>query len=466
MESAEFRKCAKELVDYVADYLDTVRDRPVLPDVQPGYLRDLLPVSAPEKPEQWEDILHDVERVIMPGMTHWNSPHFHSYFPTANSYPSMCADILGSALSCIGFTWIASPACTELEMVMMDWLGKALKLPEDFLFESGGTGGGVIQGTASESTLVALLAARSRTLALSKGAKLENLVAYASDQSHSSVERAALLGAVRIRLLATDEDLSLRGHTLAKAIEEDRGKGDIPFLVIGTLGTTNTCAFDNIKEIGKICVEEKLWFHIDAAYAGSAFLCPEFRPLLDGVEYADSYNFNPHKWMLVNFDCSAMWVKNSLYLTEAFSVNPTYLKHENEGQIPDYRHWQIPLGRRFRALKFWFVFRLYGVEGLRKHIREQVKLAKEFEQLVLADPQFEVVGPVTMGLVCFRLKGSDPLNESFLKTVNDRRRITITPTKVRGRFIQRFAICSRFTTSPDVVFAFKELQKVAALVKT
>lgn len=465
MDPKDFRKCAKECIDFVANYLDTIRERPVLPDVQPGYMRELLPDSAPEMPEHFKAVLHDVERVIMPGMTHWNSPHFHAYFPTANSYPSMCADILASALTCIGFTWMASPACTELEMIMMDWLGKMLHLPEQFLFESGGPGGGVIQGTASEATLVALLAARSRTLTLTKGAKLDKLVAYASDQSHSSVERAALLGAVKIRLLPADKDLSLRGETLCKAIQEDRKKGDIPFLVIGTLGTTNTCAYDNIKEIGKVCVAEKLWFHIDAAYAGSAFICPEFRPYLDGVEYADSFNFNPHKWLLVNFDCSAMWVKNRLEITEAFSVNPTYLKHEKEGQIPDYRHWQIPLGRRFRSLKMWFVFRIYGAEGLRKHIREHVRLAKEFERLVTSDAQFEIVYPVTLGLVCFRLKGSNSVNESLLKMVNDRRKIYIVPTKVREEFVLRFAVCSRFTKSEDIAFAFNEIKEVAALVK-
>ncbi|CAL1285576.1 unnamed protein product [Larinioides sclopetarius] len=315
MDADEFRKCGKELVDMVASYLETLRQLPVLPDVQPGYIRDLVPNEAPEKAEKWQDVLKDVEKVIIPGMTHWNSPHFHAYFPTSNSYPAMCAEILGSALTCIGFTWMSSPACTELEIVMMDWLGKALQLPEHFLFESKGKGGGVIQGTASEATLVALLAARSRTLALTEGAKLENLVSYASDQvnyiyfsqSHSSVERAALLGAVKMRLLPADENLSLRGETLERAIREDRERGKIPFYVVATLGTTSTCAFDNLREIGQICQREKIWLHIDAAYAGSSFICPEFRPFLDGVEYADSFNFNPHKWLLVNFDCSAMW---------------------------------------------------------------------------------------------------------------------------------------------------------------
>ncbi|XP_054713370.1 aromatic-L-amino-acid decarboxylase-like [Uloborus diversus] len=465
MDSTEFRRCAKELVDFVADYLDRIGERSVLPDVQPGFMAELLPDEAPQESENWKEVIKDIERVVMPGMTHWNSPHFHAYFPTANSYPSMCADILLSALSCIGFTWMSSPSCTEMEMVMMDWLGKAIQLPEHFLFESKGPGGGVIQGTASEATLVALLAARSRSLALTKGAKLEKLVAYASDQSHSSVERAALLGAVRMRLLPTDENLSLRGDTLAKAIKEDKDKGDIPFIVVATLGTTSTCAFDNLKEIGTVCSKEDIWLHIDAAYAGSSFICPEFRPLLDGVELADSFNFNPHKWLLVGFDCSTMWVKNRLDITEAFSVNPTYLKHEKEGQIPDYRHWQIPLGRRFRSLKMWFVFRMYGIRKLQEHIRKHVALAKEFERLVCGDARFEVVEPVLLGLVCFRLKGPNHLNEELNRRVNERRRIHITPTRVRDRYILRFAICSRVTTSEDITFAWEEIRQVAALLE-
>lgn len=462
MEAEDFRKCGKELVDLIANYMETIRQRPVLPDVQPGYMQELLPNEAPEKPERWEDVLKDIEKVIMPGMTHWNSPHFFAYFPTGNSYPSMCADMLISALTCIGFTWKSSPACTELEMVMMDWLGKALQLPEEFLFESKGPGGGVIQGTASEATLVALLAARSRTLVLTKEAKLENLVAYTSDQSHSSVERAALLGAVEMRLLPPDEQLSLRGDTLEKAIQEDKAKGKIPFIVVATLGTTSTCAFDNLLEIGRICKREKIWLHIDAAYAGSSFICPEFRPFLDGIEYADSFNFNPHKWLLVNFDCSAMWVKNRMEITEAFSVNPTYLKHDKEGQIPDYRHWQIPLGRRFRSLKLWFVLRMYGIEGLRKHIRTQVHLAKEFEKLVESDDRFEIVTPVHLGLVCFRRKGPNSVNENLIKRINDRRKIHMTPTIVRDSFILRFAVCSRYTTLEDVDFAWREIQLVSS----
>ena len=297
----------------------------------------------------------------MPGVTHWHHPQFHAYFPTANSYPGIgsnlfclqelptskiclsVADMLSGAISCIGFSWLASPACTELEMLTMDWLGKMLNLPEHFLFSSEGPGGGVIQGTASEATLVALLSARARVVTeymeahpeeeVVHGGLFSRLVAYGSKQAHSSVERAGLLAGVRMRLLESDADFSLRGDTLEAAAKEDLERGLIPFCVVATLGTTSSCAFDNLQEIGPVCQQLGLWLHVDAAYAGSSFICPEFRPLLNGIELADSFNFNPHKWMLVNFDCSAMWFKDASLTVDAFSVDPVYLKHRHQGQV-------------------------------------------------------------------------------------------------------------------------------------
>lgn len=268
-----------------------------------------------------------------------------------------------------------------------------------------------MQGTASEATLVALLSAKAKTVSQFKEthddenevkAFKSKLVAYASCQAHSSVERAGLLGDVTMRLLEPDQDLSLRGSTLSEAIAKDRASGLVPFFVVATLGTTNCCSFDNIIELGKVSQDNELWMHIDAAYAGSAFICPEYRPILNGIEYADSFNFNPHKWMLVTFDCSAMWVKDSHLIADAFNVDPLYLKHQYQGQVPDYRHWHIPLGRRFRALKMWFVMRLYGQNGLRDYIRKHIRQAHEFETLLLSDERFEICSPVTLGLVCFR----------------------------------------------------------------
>ena len=436
--------------------------------VSPGYLAPLQPACAPQKAEHWTAVMADIEKVVMPGVTHWHHPQFHAYFPTANSYPAIVADMLSGAISCIGFSWLASPACTELEMLTMDWLGKMLALPEHFLFASGGPGGGVIQGTASEATLVAVLSAR--TQAIAKHAKEQDqevqdsnitsrLVAYCNSQAHSSVERAGMLAGVRMRLLESDENFSLRGETVAKAVREDREQGLVPFCVIATLGTTSSCAFDKLQEIGPVCAELGLWLHVDAAYAGSAFVCPEFRPLLDGIELADSFNFNPHKWMLVNFDCSAMWFRDARLTVDAFSVDPVYLKHSHQGEIPDYRHWQIPLGRRFRSLKLWFVMRLYGVEGIQAHIRTQVELAKQFAAMVEKDARFELPVPAAMGLVCFRLKGSNTVNEKLNTRINEAAVIHVTPSKIRETYILRFAVCSRFTVESDIQLAWDEVRR-------
>ncbi|XP_075413642.1 aromatic-L-amino-acid decarboxylase isoform X3 [Tenrec ecaudatus] len=422
MNASEFRKRGKEMVDYIADYLEGIEARQVYPDVEPGYLRPLIPASAPQEPETFEDIMTDVEKIIMPGVTHWHSPHFFAYFPTASSYPAMLADMLCGAIGCIGFSWAASPACTELETVMMDWLGKMLELPEAFLAESGGEGGGVIQGSASEATLVALLAARTKVTRqlqmaspeLSQASIMEKLVAYSSDQ------------------------------------------------VVATLGTTPCCSFDNLLEVGPICTEANVWLHIDAAYAGSAFICPEFRHLLNGVEFADSFNFNPHKWLLVNFDCSAMWVKKRSSLTGAFKLDPLYLKHSHQdsGLITDYRHWQLPLGRRFRSLKMWFVFRMYGVKGLQAYIRKHVQLSHEFESLVRQDPCFEICAEVTLGLVCFRLKGTNEQNEALLEKINSAKKIHLVPCHLREKFVLRFAICSRTVESAHVQQAWKHIREL------
>lgn len=469
MEANQFREFGKEMIDYVANYLENIRDRRVLPTVEPGYLRPLLPEQAPEKPDNWQEVLSDVERVIMPGITHWHSPRFHAYFPTANSYPGIVADILSGGIACIGFSWIASPACTELEVVMMDWLGKMIGLPKEFLACSGGKGGGVIQGTASEATLVALLGAKARAIHyvkkinpdLSDADITMKLVGYTSCQSHSSVERAGLLGGVKLRALPTDEKNVLRGSTVEQAIQKDKEAGLIPFYVVATLGTTSSCTFDNVEEIGPVCNDNNVWLHIDAAYAGSSFICPEYRYLMKGIEKADSFNFNPHKWMLVNFDCSTMWLKDPTWLVDAFNVDPLYLKHEQQGSAPDYRHWQIPLGRRFRALKLWFVLRLYGVENLQKHIRKQISLAHYFEKLVLSDDRFEITEEVVMGLVCFRLRGANEPNENLLKRINARGVIHLVPSKIRDVYFLRLAICSRLTGEKDIDISWKEVKEAA-----
>ncbi|XP_028436936.1 histidine decarboxylase [Perca flavescens] len=317
MQAEEYNRRGKELVDYITQYLGSIRERRVIPDVKPGYMKELLPDTAPTEPEDWETIFNDIEKVIMPGVVHWQSPHMHAYYPSLTSWPSMLGDMLADAINCVGFTWASSPACTELEMNVMDWLCKALGLPSFFLHHHPDSrGGGILQSTVSESTLVALLAARKDKF-LQLQAELDQdvddsalnsrLVAYASDQAHSSVEKAGLISLVKIRFLPTDEQLSLKGDTLKQAIQEDRRRGLVPFMLCATLGTTGVCAFDNLSELGPVCAEEGLWLHVDAAYAGSAYFCPELRWSLEGIELAHSFVFNPSKWMMVHFDCTAFW---------------------------------------------------------------------------------------------------------------------------------------------------------------
>uniref|UniRef100_A0A1I8MS08 Aromatic-L-amino-acid decarboxylase n=1 Tax=Musca domestica TaxID=7370 RepID=A0A1I8MS08_MUSDO len=469
MEPKEFSDFAKSMVDYIVEYLENLRERHVLAKVQPGYLRPLIPDAAPEDPDTWQDVMADIESVIMPGITHWQSPRFHAYYPMTNSYPSIVADMLSGAIACVGFSWMASPACTELEVVMLDWLGNMIGLPKEFLASSGGKGGGVIQGTASEATLMALQAAKAKKLQEVKEEHPEwaddmivtKLVAYASDQAHSSVERAGLFGGVKMHFIPSDAKHSMRGEDLEMAIKNDLEAGLIPFYAVVTLGATNSCAFDRLDECGPVGNKYNIWIHVDAAYAGCAFICPEYRHFMSGIETADSFNFNPHKWLLVNFDCSTMWLKDPSWLINAFYVNPVYLRHETQGSLPDYRHWQIPLSRRFRALKLWFVLRLYGVKQLQDHIRRYCKFAQEFAELCGADGRFEIVGDVHMALVCFRLKAGNTANEKLLKAINCRGNIHMVAAKIHEIYFLRMAVCSRYTKSEDMIYTWNEVKAVA-----
>ncbi|XP_025264514.1 aromatic-L-amino-acid decarboxylase-like, partial [Camponotus floridanus] len=322
-----------------------------------------------------------------------------------------------------------------------------------------------LQGSASECTFICLLAAKEYTTRQMKILHPElnediiktKLVAYTSNQSNSSVEKAGILGSMLIRLLPVDNKCSLRGETLKKAIQDDLEKGLIPCYVVATLGTTGTCAFDKLDEIGPICKEYNIWLHIDAAYAGAAFICPEFRHLMSGVQYADSFNVNAHKWLLTNFDASVMWVKDSRRLIEAFSVDRIYLAHDKEGLAPDYRNWGISLGRRFRSLKLWFVMRLYGVEGLQKHIRHTIKLAQLFEKYLRSDNRFEIVTDAVMGLVCFRIKGDNSLTKKLLDRLTARRQVYLIAGTYQEKLIARFVICSRLCREEDIVFSWNEI---------
>ncbi|XP_063169947.1 histidine decarboxylase [Candoia aspera] len=473
MDHEEYRWRGKEMVDYICQYLTNIRERRVYPDVQPGYMRDQLPNGAPLEPESWDNIFRDIENIIMPGVVHWQSPQMHAYFPALTSWPSLLGDMLADAINCLGFTWASSPACTELEMNVMDWLAQMMGLPETFLhYHPGSKGGGILQSTVSESTLIALLAARKNKILEMKTSEPNiddsilnsRLIAYASDQAHSSVEKAGLISLVKMRFLPVDENFSLRGETLSKAVQEDRSRGLIPIFVCATLGTTGVCAFDCLSELGLICAKEELWLHVDAAYAGTAFLCPEFRSFLNGVEYADSFTFNPSKWMMVHFDCTAFWVKDKYKLQQTFSVNPVYLRHPNSGSATDFMHWQIPLSRRFRSLKLWFVIRSFGVKKLQEHVRHGTEMAKYFESLLRSDPLFEIPAKRHLGLVVFRVKGPNWMTEKVLTDLNKSGKLFVIPATIQEKLIIRFSVTSQFTTQEDIERDWALIQQAAVNV--
>jgi aromatic-L-amino-acid decarboxylase len=359
--------------------------------------------------------------------------------------------------------WATSPACTELETHVLDWLAGALGLPA--AFTSRGAGGGVIQDTASSATLCALLAARDRT---TDGAATERgtpagLVAYASAQAHSSVAKAAGiagLGRAHLRSVDVDGTYAMRPEALDEAIRADRAAGRAPCFAVATVGTTSSTAMDPVRAVGEVCRRHGVWLHVDAALAGSAALCPEFRHFQDGLELADSYCVNPHKWMLTNFDCDAFYVADRAALLRALSILPEYLRNQatEAGAVIDYRDWQIPLGRRFRALKLWFVMRSYGLEGLRRHIRHHVDLARQFAEWVRADARFEIVAPVPLSLVCFRLRGADEPNERLLAAINATGEAYLTHTRLDGRFVLRLAVGATFTAARHVEAAWRRIR--------
>jgi aromatic-L-amino-acid decarboxylase len=467
MTSEEFRRHGHAMVDWIADYHQRVESFPVLSRVEPGELRASLPASPPEKGEDFAAIFGDLEKLILPGITHWQSPNFFAYFCTGASAPSVLGDLLSSGLGVQGMLWATSPACTELETHVLDWLVTMLDLPLKFLSTS--TGGGVIQDTASSASLCALLAARERTTNFASNQKGcdGNLVAYTSSQAHSSIEKAvqiAGIGVKNLRLIGVDEKYAMRANELAKQIEADRRSGLIPCFVCATIGTTSSNAMDPISQIGRICRDQNLWLHVDAAMSGTAAICPEFRGTHAGLEFADSYCFNPHKWMFTNTDCSCFYVADRKALIQSLSVVPEYLRNKasDAGTVIDYRDWQIPLGRRFRSLKLWFVIRQYGIEGLQYHIREHVKLAQQFAQWVRDDELFELAAPVPLNLICFRHKSGDEANQKIMDRLNRSGDLYLTHTKLQDKITLRLCIGQEDTQARHVEKAWKRIQEEAA----
>jgi aromatic-L-amino-acid decarboxylase len=466
MSPEQFRKWGKAVVDWIADYQERLESFPVLSKAAPGQIRASLPPNPPEQPEPFDRILADVSEKILPGITHWQSPNFFAFFPSNASGPSILGDLLSSGLGVQGMLWATSPACTELETHVLDWLADMTGLPG--AFKSSGAGGGVIQDSASSATLCAMLAARERATAgaSNKRGCDGRLTAYASSQAHSSIEKAARIagiGSEMLRLVDLDDKYAMRPDDLVRRMADDRAAGRVPFFVCAAVGTTSAGAADPLQAIGRVCREQGVWLHVDGAMAGTAALCPEFRGLFAGLELADSYCFNPHKWMFTNFDCDCFWVARRKDLIDALSILPEYLRNQasESGAVIDYRDWQVPLGRRFRALKLWFVIRSYGVEGLRHHVREHVALAQRFAGWVRESADFQLAAPAPLNLVCFRHRGGDQANQRIMDRLNGSGELYLTHTKLDGKLTLRMSIGATTTQAPHVQAAWEKIRAAA-----
>ena len=467
MDAEEFRAQGRAVVDMIADYLETIGTRPVTSDAQPGDIRRRLPEHPPSSPEPFETILADVRDIVMPGLTHWQHPKFFAYFPGNSSYPSILADLLTAGLGVQGMSWVTSPACTEVETLMLDWMHELLDLPTKFRSTSD-NGGGVIQGSASEATLSSILAARHRITdgRVNSDGDTSKLVAYCTSQSHSSIEkglRIAGIGTDRVRIVPHDDSFAMVASELDRMIEADRANGLVPFWVCSTHGTTSSGAFDPTAEIAAITQRHGMWLHVDGAMHGIAALAPEHRWVNEGLEHADSYCTNPHKWMGVNFDCDLFWVADRTALLGALSILPEYLRSAaaQSGQAIDYRDWQIPLGRRFRSLKLWFAIRAEGVDYFRSMIRRHVGITHELASWVATDERFEIVAPHPLNLLCLRLRAGDQATDSLIERVNRTREALFTRTVLGDRSVLRFSIGSRTTERHHVAEAWELLRAQA-----
>ncbi|MEH2465499.1 pyridoxal-dependent decarboxylase [Nostoc sp.] len=459
MSSDEFRHWGYKTIDWIANYLETVEQLPVLSQVEPGDIRAKLPETAPIKGESFADILQDLDKIIVPGLTNWQSPNFFAFFPTGISAPSILGELVSAGLGVQGMLWATSPACTELETHVLDWLIDMLELPSQF--KSSTTGGGVIQDSASSASLVALIAAREQLKA-----NINQLVVYTSIQAHSSIEKAAIVAGIKqdnLRLIEVDVDYRMRPELLQQQIISDIESGLIPFYIAATVGTTSSHAIDPLTEIGAIAQIHKIWLHVDGAMSGTAAICPEYRWIHQGLELADSYCFNPHKWMLTNFDCTCFYVKDRAKLINALSIMPEFLKNQasTSGKVIDYRDWQISLGRRFRSLKLWFVIRHYGIEGLQHYIRKHIALAQEFAECVKSHPSFELVVNPPLNLVCFRHKLGDAINQEIINDINSSGKIYLTSTKLEQKLTLRMSIGQATTDKIHVQQAWQLICETA-----
>ncbi|KAI3897600.1 hypothetical protein MKW92_022143 [Papaver armeniacum] len=476
LDLEEFRKQAYQTIDFIIDYYKNIESYPVLSQVETGYLLNSLPSTPPCKPESFENILKDVQTQIIPGMTNWLSPNFFAYFPATVSTAGFMGEMLSTCFNSVGFTWLASPAATELEMVVMDWFADMLKLPSIFKFS--GSGGGVIQGTTSEAILCTLIAARDRALDRIGDSNIAKLVVYGSDQTHSTFVKACKIAGIlpcNIRSLPTtlDMDFSLSPALVRATVETDVTNGFVPIYLCLTVGTTSSNATDQIDQFTNIASDHGIWVHVDAAYAGSACICPEFRHFLNGIEGVDSFSLSPHKWFLTYLECCCLWVKKPSLLIRALSTNPEYLKNKpsESNLVTDYKDWQVGTGRKFRSLKLWLILRSYGVENLQSHIRSDIRMAEMFEDFVRKDSQFEIVVPRRFALVCFRWNpdsGFVPagynvelLNRKLLDWINSTGQVYMTHTIIGGVYIMRFAIGATLTEESHVIAAWNLIKEGA-----
>jgi aromatic-L-amino-acid decarboxylase len=468
MDIDEFKKSAHEFIDWIVEYYKNIETYPVKSQVKPHEIFNKLPDNPPMQAENIEKIFSDFQNIIIPGITHWQSPNFFAYFPANSSYPSLLAEMLTQAIGAQCMKWETSPSAAELEEKVMNWMRGMIGLPDFFT--------GVIQDTASTSTLTAILSAREKfsnyKINQSGFKDFINLRVYCSTETHSSIEKAvkiAGIGKDNLVKIDVDDDYKMNVTQLKYYIEKDLQKDYKPMCVVVALGTTGSTAIDPLKEIAELCKKYNIWLHVDAAFAGSALLLPEYRWMIEGIEQVDSFVFNPHKWLFTNFDCSAYFVRDKNALINSFEILPEYLKTRPDKEVNNYCDWGIPLGRRFRALKLWFVIRSFGVNGLQEKLRYHISLAKELEEKIRNEKDFEILAPRTLNLICFRYKPEginsptehDKLNEKLLHKINDTGKIYISHTKLNGTYTLRFVIAQTNVTREHVTNAWELIKNVS-----
>ncbi|VAI52586.1 unnamed protein product [Triticum turgidum subsp. durum] len=478
LDASRFAAESRAVVDFLEVYYRDIESYPVWPDAEPGHLRTLLPDMPPEDGESVDVILEDVRRHIIPGLTHWQSPNFFAYYPMNASTAGFAGQMLSTGLNVLPFMWAASPAATELEGVVVDWMARLVGLPECFLFSGGG--GGVLHGSTCEAVVCTLAAARDRALSNLGHEAILRLVVYASDQSHYTFQKGARIVGIppsNFRVIPTlaGSAYGLTADSVHEAVKADVADGLVPLYLCTTVGTTGLGAVDPVRDLGEVARQYGMWLHIDAAYAGSALICPEFKDYIDGAELADSVSMNPHKWFLTNMNCCCLWVVSPALLTSALSSNPEYLNNvggEGAAEVVNYKDWQIALSHPFRAMKLWLVLRRYGVAGMRAYIRRHVDMAKWFETMLEADERFEVVVPRRFSLVTFRLRprheGRDDmeaLNRKLLVAINGSGRAFMTHFVVDNKFVIRMVVGAAMTEMRHVQDAWELVQDKAKEVQ-